>query len=91
MKESPDLLDDGAEAAAAVFTAEPGETSAEAGLFTNLHGLYWLTANLAAREPLVLLADDLHWADTASLRWLVYPRGACRGSAGLARLLHAPG
>jgi DNA-binding CsgD family transcriptional regulator len=72
VKDSPDLLDDGAESAAAVFTAEPGETNAEAGLFTHLHGLYWLTANLAAREPLVLLADDLHWADTASLRWLVF-------------------
>ncbi len=72
VKESPDLLDDGAESAAAVFTAEPGETDAEAGLFSHLHALYWLTANLAAREPLVLIADDLHWADTASLRWLVF-------------------
>jgi tetratricopeptide (TPR) repeat protein len=36
------------------------------------HGLYWLCANLAERAPLVLSIDDLHWADLASLRWLVY-------------------
>ena len=37
-----------------------------------LHGLYWLTANLAAERPLLVLVDDLHWADLASLRWLAY-------------------
>src|SRR5262249_51586428 len=42
------------------------------GLFARLYGLYWLAANVASREPLILIADDLHWADTASLRWLVF-------------------
>jgi DNA-binding CsgD family transcriptional regulator/tetratricopeptide (TPR) repeat protein len=37
-----------------------------------LHGLYWLTANLAARGPLLLALDDLHWCDLPSLRWLAY-------------------
>ncbi|HEY6887489.1 MAG TPA: AAA family ATPase, partial [Solirubrobacter sp.] len=37
-----------------------------------LHGLYWLTANLAAEQPLLVLVDDIHWADLASLRWLAY-------------------
>ena len=37
-----------------------------------LHGLYWLTANVAARRPLMLAIDDLHWCDLASLRWLAY-------------------
>jgi DNA-binding CsgD family transcriptional regulator len=37
-----------------------------------LHGLYWLTANAAAQQPLLVLVDDAHWADDASLRWLVY-------------------
>ena len=34
------------------------------------HGLYWLVANLAARRPLMIVVDDLHWADAPSLRWL---------------------
>ncbi|HEU4977224.1 MAG TPA: AAA family ATPase, partial [Baekduia sp.] len=37
-----------------------------------LHGLYWLLANLAEQQPLVLLAEDLHWADRPSLRLLEY-------------------
>ncbi|WP_028067253.1 helix-turn-helix transcriptional regulator [Solirubrobacter soli] len=37
-----------------------------------LHGLYWLVANLAAERPLLVLVDDIHWADLASLRWLAY-------------------
>jgi DNA-binding CsgD family transcriptional regulator len=39
---------------------------------TVLHGLYWLTANLAADRPLALVIDDLHWSDSASVSWLVY-------------------
>jgi len=37
-----------------------------------LHGLYWLTANFAARRPLLLIVDDLHWCDAPSLQWLAY-------------------
>ncbi len=48
-----------------------GEAAA-GGQFAALHGLYWLAANLAARAPLLLAADDVHWADAASLRWLSY-------------------
>lgn len=40
--------------------------------FAMLHGLYWLCANLAARQPLVLAVDDAHWSDPQSLRWLSY-------------------
>jgi DNA-binding CsgD family transcriptional regulator/predicted negative regulator of RcsB-dependent stress response len=40
--------------------------------FAALHGLYWLTANLCARKPLMLVVDDLHWADVPSLRFLAY-------------------
>lgn len=45
----------------------PADTS-----FALLHGLYWLTANLASERPLLILVDDLHWADEPSLRWLGY-------------------
>src|SRR5262249_6940649 len=48
---------------------EPGE-----GSFAILHGLYWLTANVALQKPTLIAVDDLHWADGPSLRWLVYLR-----------------
>ncbi|MBD0338594.1 MAG: AAA family ATPase [Thermoleophilia bacterium] len=47
--------------------AGPVDTS-----FAALHGLFWLTANLAEQRSLLLLIDDLHWADEPSLRWLGY-------------------
>ena len=40
--------------------------------FAVLHGLYWLTMNLADQVPLLLAVDDAQWADEASLRWLAY-------------------
>lgn len=43
------------------------------GDFSILHSLYWFTANLThERPPLLLLLDDLHWADLGSLRFLAY-------------------
>lgn len=40
--------------------------------FAILHGLYWLTANLAEESPLVLAVDDAQWADRTSLRYLCH-------------------
>ena len=48
--------------------ATPAQESAE----SVLHGLYWLTANLAERSPLLITVDDIHWADRYSLRFLAY-------------------
>jgi DNA-binding CsgD family transcriptional regulator len=42
------------------------------GSFAILHGLYWLAANVAFQQPTLLAIDDLHWADSPSLRWLLY-------------------
>jgi DNA-binding CsgD family transcriptional regulator len=42
------------------------------GSFAILHGLYWLAANVAFQQPTLLAIDDLQWADTPSLRWLLY-------------------
>jgi DNA-binding CsgD family transcriptional regulator len=53
-----------------LFAADP-----QAGVepsFSVLHGLYWLAVNLADGQPLLVAVDDAHWADVASLRWLVY-------------------
>ena len=48
------------------------DVAADAGgePFAALHGLYWLVANIADDGPLVLVVDDVHWADEPSLRFL---------------------
>jgi DNA-binding CsgD family transcriptional regulator len=43
-----------------------------AGALPLFHGLYWLTANIADETPLMLCVDDAHWADRASLGFLLY-------------------
>lgn len=40
--------------------------------FSVMHGLYWLTLNLGAEQPVLVCVDDAHWADVPSLRWLAY-------------------
>jgi len=65
------LLSDLASPAAAVVLPE-STASADVETFVMLHALYWLTVRLTERRPLMLAVDDLHWADTASLRWLLY-------------------
>ena len=35
-----------------------------------VYGLFWLCADLAESGPLLLVVDDVHWADGASLRFL---------------------
>jgi len=54
--------------------AEPGRGVAadEDASFATLHGLFWLTANLAEQAPAFLAIDDLHWCDAPSLRFLSY-------------------
>ena len=67
------LLSGSATAAARVFDPlDAGGDSAAPGGFAALHGLFWLTANLAAERPLCLEIDDLHCSDPASLRFLIY-------------------
>jgi DNA-binding CsgD family transcriptional regulator len=44
----------------------PGDT------MSIVHGLYWLAANLAQDEPLLLCADDAQWGDRASIQLLLY-------------------
>lgn len=68
------LLSGAAATAAAIFdpVTEPERGPAADTGFAMLHGLFWLTLDLARERPLVLLVDDLHWCDRASLRFLVY-------------------
>jgi DNA-binding CsgD family transcriptional regulator len=60
-----------AETAREVFDWSGGEAQDDAS-FAILHGLYWLTVNLAGDQPLVIAVDDLHWCDVPSLRYLGY-------------------
>ncbi|MGH3022443.1 MAG: AAA family ATPase [Gaiellaceae bacterium] len=46
--------------------------SAPTDVFSMLHGLYWLLNNVAEEGPVALAVDDIHWADTESLRFLNY-------------------
>ena len=46
--------------------AEPGP------LADPLHGLFWLTSNLAELFPLMLVVDDAHWLDPESVRFVDY-------------------
>ncbi|WP_432838104.1 helix-turn-helix transcriptional regulator [Dactylosporangium sp. CA-092794] len=59
-------------AAEAVQLLRSPVAASTAGDFGLLHALYWLTVNLCQRGPVVLVADDLHWADPASLRFLAF-------------------
>jgi DNA-binding NarL/FixJ family response regulator len=63
-----ELLSGSAALAAPVF--EPSAGAAEGGAIE--HGLYWLTADLAATAPVLLVVDDAQWADLASLQALSY-------------------
>src|SRR6516225_5760308 len=66
------LLDGAAGLAARVFDwTEAGPVEDDVP-YATMHGLYWLTANLAAERPLVIAVDDAHWADVPSLRWLAH-------------------
>ncbi len=61
-----------ARAAMVVGSEELGGSAEWEDGYAVLHALYWLTANLAHRSPCLLIVDDLHWADTASVRFLAY-------------------
>jgi DNA-binding CsgD family transcriptional regulator len=67
------LLGGAAQFASPVVLSDAAEHSAPTDVsFAVVHGLYWLVANLASQAPLVLMIDDLHWADAPSLRFLLY-------------------
>lgn len=40
--------------------------------YARLHAAYWLLANLAQEQPLLVTVDDAHWCDGASLRFLCF-------------------
>jgi DNA-binding CsgD family transcriptional regulator len=92
--------------AGALFALKPAVAGGGADLLGLIHGLFWLTSNLADRSPLLLAIDDLHWADAQTLQWVSYLAdrisevpvllvaavrdGEARREAELAGLLQAP-
>src|SRR3984957_19777646 len=58
-------LDGAAALAAPLFGAAPVDPAVEddRALSALVHGLYWLTADLCERGPVVFVVDDLQWAD----------------------------
>lgn len=73
--ERAQLLSGAAGGAKAIFEpsgAAPQTPDAAEQIFPILHGLLWLTSNLAEPNGLLLAVDDLHWADRPSLQFLLY-------------------
>ena len=66
------LLGGAAAQAARLFGTGASLAGSEEDVYALLHGLYWLTVNLAESRPLALAVDDVQWADPPSLRWLAY-------------------
>ena len=77
---SQELLRGPASPAAALFGSAGTSGTSQDTRFAVQHGLYWLTVELASREPLLVAVDDAHWADEASLRWLAYLAPRLEGS-----------
>jgi DNA-binding CsgD family transcriptional regulator len=58
--------------------------------YGTLHGLYWLTANLAERGPVLIALDDAHWADPPSLRYVSFLASRLEGVPALVALAMRP-
>jgi hypothetical protein len=50
----------------------PPEADGVEDSFSVLHGLHWLAVDLACDAPLMIVIDDLHWADLSSLRFVAH-------------------
>src|SRR5947209_3754225 len=60
----------------AIDQGPPADVAGEVGgadlTLATQHGLYWLASNRAESGPVLIVIDDAHWADAASLSWLLY-------------------
>ena len=69
------LLAGAARRALIALEGEAGAAAPEAESeppFAVMHGLYWLAVNATEAGPVLVTVDDLHWADQASVRFLLY-------------------
>jgi DNA-binding CsgD family transcriptional regulator len=65
------LLEGAAALARPALGIEGAESAADAS-YATLHGLYWLTVNVAQDRPVLLSVDDVHWSDAPSLRFILH-------------------
>jgi DNA-binding CsgD family transcriptional regulator len=80
-RERDAVLAGSAGAVRSLLLGELVEASAFDTSFAVLHGLYWLTMNLAETRPLLIAVDDAHWGDEPSLRWLAHLAPRLEGPA----------
>ncbi len=66
------LLGGSAALARPVFGLQMVDLETPEESFAALHGLYWLTLNIAREVPVLVALDDLHWADRPSLRFAAH-------------------
>jgi predicted ATPase len=69
------ILTGSAQLATPILFLEPGTGTEGTGKpepMAMLHGLFWVCSNLGEEGPLLLVADDLHWADPPSMRFVTY-------------------
>ncbi len=88
------LLDGAAGLARTVFdqgSIAPSPPSSGDVAFRTLHGLYWLLVNVVGTQPTLLVLDDAHHADAASLRWLHYAARRLEGLPVALLLAYRPG
>jgi AAA ATPase-like protein len=58
---------------AAILGSSPAEDREDPDqAFRVAHALTWVVVGLSEQRPLLLVVDDAHWADAASLRWLLF-------------------
>jgi DNA-binding CsgD family transcriptional regulator len=65
-----EILADAAGLAAPLFDLDPTGEATPEGTAAFVHGLYWVCSNLAEHGPLLIVVDDAHWCDEASLRFI---------------------
>jgi DNA-binding CsgD family transcriptional regulator len=74
-------FDGAARLALPVFDDESWDRGDRDRVSSVLHGLYWLTSDLADQRPLALIIDDAQSLDAASARFLTYLAGRLEGLA----------
>ncbi|WP_329092330.1 BTAD domain-containing putative transcriptional regulator [Streptosporangium sp. NBC_01469] len=63
---------DPAAPAPAILRPASADPAAPQGEYSIINSLFWLAHDLASRNPLLIVVDDLHWIDASSAQFLAY-------------------